>query len=195
MTTISNSPEQQFQPVSRMVYLQDGFTDQECDRIIDLGLRLPKQVATMDGGHEIQQHRRNHVAWIQANNPDNMWLNHKLRDLVRYINQEYYRYSISGLEDYQFTIYDQVSDFYHDHVDLLDHRGYHRKLSLSVQLSDPTSYTGCDLEVVNGFGFSQADRRRGSITAFPSFLLHRVTPIQQGCRYSLVIWAVGSYFR
>ena len=195
MTTISSSSQAVFQPVSRMVHLPNGFTDQECDQIIDLGLQLPRQAATMDGGHSIRHYRRNHVAWIPANSTTSSWLSFKLRDIVRYINQEYYQYNISGLEDYQFTIYDQATDCYHDHIDLLDSQGYHRKLSLSIQLSSSDDYTGCDLEVINGFGFTAADRQRGSVSAFPSFLLHRVTALTQGCRYSLVVWAVGSYFQ
>jgi PKHD-type hydroxylase len=36
---------------------------------------------------------------------------------------------------------------------------------------------------------------RGAIIAFPSFFLHRVTPIVSGVRKALVIWATGPAFR
>ena len=32
---------------------------------------------------------------------------------------------------------------------------------------------------------------RGSIIVFPSFLYHRVKPVKQGTRYSLVAWSNG----
>ena len=41
----------------------------------------------------------------------------------------------------------------------------------------------------------EADRRKGSAAAFPSFVLHRVTPVTKGTRHSLTIWAHGPAFR
>jgi len=40
-----------------------------------------------------------------------------------------------------------------------------------------------------------APRGQGSVTFFPSMLLHRVTPITKGHRYSLVGWAAGPHLR
>jgi PKHD-type hydroxylase len=62
-----------------------------------------------------------------------------------------------------------------------------------VQLSDPSAYEGCDL-VFPSFG-SRADRTRGSITVFPSFHFHTVTPVYSGVRYAIVGWAHGPTFR
>jgi PKHD-type hydroxylase len=40
-----------------------------------------------------------------------------------------------------------------------------------------------------------ANKSRGTVTMFPSYLLHRVTPVTSGERYSLTIWAHGPAFR
>lgn len=68
-----------------------------------------------------------------------------------------------------------------------------RKLSYSVQLSDPADYSGGTLD------FPLADwrspRGRGSLIVFPSFLPHRVTPVVEGDRYALVGWVHGPPFR
>jgi len=40
-----------------------------------------------------------------------------------------------------------------------------------------------------------APKTRGTATLFPSYLLHRVTPVTQGERFSLTIWAHGPQFR
>ena len=40
-----------------------------------------------------------------------------------------------------------------------------------------------------------APRTRGAVIAFPSFFLHRVTPIISGTRKALVVWATGPEFR
>ena len=69
-----------------------------------------------------------------------------------------------------------------------------RKLSITVQLSDPADYEGGDLEF-----FPQprqpAVRDRGAMIIFPSFIAHRVTPISHGTRRSLVAWVSGTTFR
>jgi PKHD-type hydroxylase len=36
---------------------------------------------------------------------------------------------------------------------------------------------------------------KGSIIVFPSFLWHRVKPVMQGTRYSLVLWNLGYPFK
>jgi PKHD-type hydroxylase len=74
-----------------------------------------------------------------------------------------------------------------------------RKLSLVCNLSDPDSYAGGDLQF--DFGYKQPVhtctelRNQGSIVVFPSHLLHRLTPITAGTRYSLVLWNLGLPFR
>jgi len=35
-------------------------------------------------------------------------------------------------------------------------------------------------------------KTKGSVIIFPSYLLHRVTPVTSGLRKSLVLWAGGS---
>jgi PKHD-type hydroxylase len=40
-----------------------------------------------------------------------------------------------------------------------------------------------------------APRERGVVIAFPSYVLHRVTPITSGTRKSVVIWITGPKFK
>jgi len=70
-----------------------------------------------------------------------------------------------------------------------------RKLTLVAQLSKPGSYDGGDLEVMPGAHIIAANRTQGSITIFPSFYLHQVTPVKRGTRHSLTVWAHGPKFR
>ena len=66
-----------------------------------------------------------------------------------------------------------------------------RKLSMSVQLSRPDNYEGEEI----GFFYTNkekyASRERGAIVTFPSWVMHRVTPVIKGVRYSLIAWIVG----
>ena len=68
-----------------------------------------------------------------------------------------------------------------------------RKLSISVQLSDPADYDGGELEFLASGDCGP--RTQGTLIAFPSFLVHRVRPVTRGTRWSLVSWVAGPSFR
>ncbi len=64
-----------------------------------------------------------------------------------------------------------------------------------IQLSDPDDYAGGRLEIMPSGSVVEAASARGAATVFPSYLLHRVTPVTRGTRRSLTIWAHGPAFR
>lgn len=69
-----------------------------------------------------------------------------------------------------------------------------RKLSFSIQLSDPNSYQGGDLEFLPDMpGIYK--RAQGSLLIFPSYLTHRVSAVTQGTRYVIVGWIHGPMFK
>jgi PKHD-type hydroxylase len=70
-----------------------------------------------------------------------------------------------------------------------------RKLSISVQLTDPSHYEGCDLQFHAGNQIETGIRDRGAVIAFPSYVLHRVTPCTKGTRKALVAWTTGQQFK
>ena len=70
-----------------------------------------------------------------------------------------------------------------------------RKLTVVVQLSDPAAYQGGVLEVRPDSHVAVADAAQGTAVIFPSFVLHRVTPVTAGTRWSLTLWAHGPAFR
>ena len=70
-----------------------------------------------------------------------------------------------------------------------------RKLSISIQLNDPSEYKGGSFEFKELLEKEQPKLLQGSVLVFPSFLQHRVTPIISGTRYSAVTWARGPAFR
>jgi PKHD-type hydroxylase len=70
-----------------------------------------------------------------------------------------------------------------------------RKLSISVQLSDPSQYDGCELQFQAGNAIETAPRERGSVIAFPAYVLHRITPCTRGTRKAIVAWTTGPKFK
>ena len=74
-----------------------------------------------------------------------------------------------------------------------------RKLSVSIQLSDPDSYSGGDFVIEDNtpgiFNKLLKFRKRGSVIVFPSLVTHGVEPVIQGVRHSVVCWVTGPNFR
>jgi len=79
-----------------------------------------------------------------------------------------------------------------------------RKLSLTLNLTDPNDYEGGNLLFDYGSkdeGVGQTDeeikvaRKQGTIIIFPSFIKHCISPVTKGTRYSLVNWTLGRPFR
>ena len=72
-----------------------------------------------------------------------------------------------------------------------------RKLSVVMMLNDPEKdFEGGEFQM----NMSSEDKaetihmRKGRIVFFPSFFIHRVTPVTKGIRRSLVIWVTGPKF-
>ena len=77
-----------------------------------------------------------------------------------------------------------------------------RKLSMTVNLSDPTEYSGGEFEIDRGPHWNDERyytvheiRPRGSIIVFPSYVYHQVLPVTWGERKSLVMWSIGPPWR
>ena len=84
---------------------------------------------------------------------------------------------------------------YNWHMDLngANMRGKSRKLSFSLLLNDPSEFEGGKLEF-DGVT-EQPDQKQGTVIIFPSYAIHRVTPVTSGVRYSAVTWVNGPAFR
>ena len=140
------------------------------------------------------------LRWLNESVPDlyNEGLNIAL-NFTNKANADFFGFDISGVCRYiQHTEYNKGS-FYDWHQDCFlgeSQEGvYERKLSFSIQLSEPDSYTGGDLEFTDDIIFTPEEkerlRQRGTVIVFPSFLQHRVTEVTEGQRYALVGWREG----
>jgi PKHD-type hydroxylase len=105
---------------------------------------------------------------------------------------EIYRYKIDRFQGpVQLAIYDEKNQgFYRWHMDIAP-RSTTRKISITMPLNEPSEYEGGNLEL-NGAGVpNKVPQQQGTVITFPSFILHRVTPVTKGTRYSLVAWITG----
>lgn len=113
----------------------------------------------------------------------------QIADRVARANQFGYDFDIAGLfGDLQLLEYGEGAK-YDWHIDIGPGHAAHRKLSVIIQLSDPNSYEGGDVIFKASEREHTLPRDRGTIAIFPSYILHKVTPVTKGTRYSLVTWA------
>jgi len=117
-----------------------------------------------------------------------------LHELIGKCNNDFYQFKLSEIvEQIQYTVYkEDDKGFYDWHLDMGPNKS-RRKLSLVVQLSDPSEYEGGELQINTG-KVVLAEKEKGTVILFPSYLLHRVTPVTKGVRRSLVLWIDGPAF-
>jgi len=113
-------------------------------------------------------------------------------------------------DQYQFDLFNFISIHYMEyskgdttpldwHLDLANSFPFNvRKLSFSILVNDPKEYKGGDLEIFKGKknNFSTTiPKDPGGVVVFPSYLLHRVTPVTEGTRKVIVGFIGGRPFR
>lgn len=176
-------------------YLIDAFTDDECDKIIKYG-NSKELVVGATGGKlpTTDKIRKSMVNFIEPDK-DFDWVYMKLTDIIDYLNNDFFNFDLLGFgENIQFTKYEAPTGHYSWHTDKFLGKKI-RKLSIVLQLSDEDDYVGGDLELKFGDNVDNMIRKRGTILCFPSYVLHRVTPVTEGTRYSLVAWITGPQFK
>ena len=138
--------------------------------------------------------RLSNITWLHAS--DNLeWVFRKITDVVLFLNNKYFNFDIFGLnEGLQFTNYKAPSDKYEKHVDRAQGILV-RKLSLSIQLTDPKDYEGGELFLYEDKKGLEMSKEQGTLVLFPSFILHEVKPVTKGERNSLVSWVTGKQFK
>jgi PKHD-type hydroxylase len=86
-------------------------------------------------------------------------------------------------------------EHYDWHIDWGGGNNKHRKLTVVAHLSDEEEFTGGRLQLTNNSSPLSANQAAGTVTVFPTFLLHRVTPVTSGCRSAAVCWILGPAWR
>ena len=149
------------------------------------------------------------------------WLKEKLWSAICLYNERSYKFDLYPIESkhHEFNIirYKKKGQFFTAHKDCrpsLEHiifRRSMRKISISVQLTDETEYTGGDLLVAEtytrkdilGLGTEsflpksefrhkfKTIKKKGSLTIFTGFHLHESTPLKSGARDVLVCFIRG----
>tara|TARA_Y100000289_G_scaffold6824_1_gene6178 strand:+ start:2195 stop:2770 length:576 start_codon:yes stop_codon:yes gene_type:complete len=189
---------------TNLIY-QNQFSDAECDWIINESERVldVKNAVIGEEGDNESLYRKSQTGFIHYNTPEHneLWnvVSSKLWNVVNDANRTNFGFDISYLDSVQYTVYHDGGDHYDWHIDtFLDTpNAFHRKLSVTVQLTNSNEYTGGDFKLRDGTGQELPEhvKDKGSVLIFPSFLLHKVTPVTSGTRRTLVAWFEGKRFK
>ena len=161
---------------------------------------LPHKNGTVDVGNE--QYDRNtritRVAWLERNPLTEKFFD-RLEAIILSLNSEFFQYDLTALVPLQHVVYEGSDQGHLDwHIDYAresdQKRSEFRKLSLSIQLSDPSEYEGGELQARIRGKIDVAPKTFGTVIAFSSFTLHRVTLVTAGVRKAIVVWVLGPDF-
>lgn len=192
------------------VVAQRHFTPDFCHRVIHRGEHSDQMAAKVRNDPKGDQ-RDSSVSWIKSS-AETAWLFDPVIDFMKETNKAHWGWQITGIESLQYTRYGP-GQHYEWHADQRpepypeDTRwaGQIRKLSMTISLCAGDSYEGGEfvIEELENPPFKKNVRIKsitglqtlGTAVIFPSHLYHKVMPVTQGTRRSLVAWFLGPPFR
>jgi PKHD-type hydroxylase len=181
--------------INLFAFWSNAFSKEECQTIINIAKNKGLIKGTTFNDDKTKDVRDSKISWLYA--VDDMdWVFRRVTDIVLNLNERFFKFDLFGLnEGFQFTNYEAPSGKYGKHVD----RGMNipvRKLSISIQLTDPEEYEGGELKLYDGEEEGVLmDKTQGTLIMFPSYVLHEVMPVTKGERNSLVTWVTGKQFK
>ena len=171
-------------------WFKNGFSEQECEWVENLANLYPNQI---NFDSEIRNSKIKPLLYDDLSE----WLYDKFKTLAIEANNSIWKFDISSIRD-AIQVAEYVEgvqyDSYNWFLDIGSNTNY-RKISIEVQLSDPSKYEGGDLQIWSSGEFKTMPKFKGCVVLFPSFLLQRMTPITKGFRKSLILSVGGVSFR
>ena len=187
---------------SNYYWFEEGFTAEELDLLEQQVQEIPSQAGITESGNQAEgeglESRNSMIKWVPFSD-ETKWIYDKIGMLAKIANDEMFHFDIHNMpENIQYTEYYGTNKGHYDwHMDI-GTEGFmkFRKISITVQLSDSDEYEGGDLQIwPGGQNPYTAPRGKGNVVIFPSYLMHRVTPVTSGTRKSFVLWLGGGHFK
>lgn len=175
------------------ILIHDFLNDAEVTNIRNLWTDtdwMEGQIGANKLNHNIRKSKVTYISDIE-----NGWIYDKLTMATILTNANVYKFDILGFHGkLQLSKYEE-GDFYGWHMDSGKAKNSQRKLSISVQLSDPGEYEGGELQFLKGGHPVDVPKTKGTAIIFPSYVYHRVQPVTSGTRLSIVGWIAGPPYR
>lgn len=114
----------------------------------------------------------------------------QLMDSLKFINDYHFKFDLDfNRADCFFGRYDKGMHYNSMHMDCIAGE-VQRKLSFSLLLND--NFQGGDFITITD---ATVDCHTGKLIIFPSFMPHKVLPVEDGTRYAIFGWIYGPNFR
>ncbi len=170
--------------------------EQELADVMDRGVEFLDDATLAGENSPSEEMRKSKIKFLR-----NPLIREMVTDIFRRANKEAFGFETDYVWDIQYTEYsaDRQDHFdWHLDVDWGGQTQHDRKLSMSIQLSDADEYEGGDLEfdgITTDPAQVLAQKQKGVVIVFPSYLQHRVTTLTKGSRKALVCWMEGPRWR
>ena len=174
----------------------NGFSPELCNDIRARLQDVPLTDGTVGKNSTNLSFRRSKVYWLPKTEKF-LDIYSKIFNMVGHANEVFFKFNLSSIHAcVQYTVYDSsYTGQYGWHMDVGSDNSW-RKLSVVVQLSDPSEYEGGELQIQTSFTVPvSVEKEKGMVVVFPSYLLHQVTPVTKGTRRTLVLWVDGPPFK
>jgi PKHD-type hydroxylase len=177
--------------INLYAFWNNAFSKEECQSIIKISKDKGLIKGTTKGVSDVRDSK---VSWLYPTDNIN-WIFERITDITLSLNKRFFKFDLFGInEGLQFTNYKAPSGKYGKHVDRSINMPV-RKLSISIQLTNPEEYEGGELHLYDGDKEMLMDKTQGTLILFPSYVLHEVMPVTKGERNSLVTWVTGPQFK
>lgn len=184
-----------------IAYWENFLSDEDINFILSLPQWATGSSALIGHGGTAEvdsQKRTTTVGWMPATS-ETAYIWNKIVDAIADVNRSYFRYDLTGcFEPAQLGLYksDDQSHYTWHCDDTATSNRIPRKLSMALLLDDPSQFEGGELQVMYQHDQPRSlEQKRGRAWFFPSWMLHRVTPVTRGIRRSLVLWVGGPAFK
>ena len=180
---------------AKYIYWDGVFTD---DEIVKMSkyfsekekFKIAKIGSTEESGF-IDDYRKSNIKTFDPNQ-ETLWIFDKFNSIINFVNEKYFRYDFYGYNNFQYAEYpSDIGGHYGFHMDLLpEMNAFARKLSVSFLLNEPgVDFEGGEFEFTMSTPEKsfEADLKKGRMIFFPSWMIHRVKPVTEGVRKSVVL--------
>ena len=172
--------------MSNVIIVKNFLSEVESLDVLESSLKnLKLYDAKIYGGNELEvipESRKSKISFIT----DMGFINDRLKEVLKE-KIKVNGFDTTNLYDFQFTEYDKGGHF-DWHVDSTKEIYSDRYYSCIILLNE--NYDGGELEVKEKYETITIQKNTGDLILFPSIYLHRVSPVLEGKRYTLVNWVM-----